>query len=200
MSTDAPMPSSAGRVYQLTDGTVSPTRVAGRTKYGIPIEETIPQILSVKFVDLNGNVCDVAIRCSRVDDRSDVSQKYEDTMRKDQLKAGCLPLDECPLTQEYRRITGTDTLLGNYGPDLPEGSKACDGKPGGCEHLLPVIAERRRLCRERHDQEMALGKTIPVDVATDMVRALGEGLKGMPTGTAAMKDARANLRDGKGEK
>jgi hypothetical protein len=197
---DAQMPPSAGRVYQLTEGTVSPTRVAGRNKYGIPIEETIPQIKSVKFVDLNGNVCDVAIRCSRVDDMSAASEKYEETMRKDQLKAGCLPLDECPLTQEYRRITGTDTLLGNYGPDLPEEkSKACNGRPGGCEHVLAARDERRRVCRERHDQEQALGKTIPVDVATDMVRALGEGLKGA-AGVTAMKDARANLRDGRGEK
>jgi hypothetical protein len=88
----APIPPAAGRVYQLTEASASPTRIAGRTEDGMPREETIPAIKSEKFVDPAGNVCDVALRTGRVISNDAVGERYEQKMRKDQILAGSLPL------------------------------------------------------------------------------------------------------------
>jgi len=211
------MPAGAGRVAQLTESTVSPTLPGGRTPEGIPIEETVmPLAKYAVFVDRDGNLCKVALRTSRVLDMSSHSEKYEETMRKDQIAAGCLPLAECPYTSEYKRITNSPTLLG----ELPEGVKPCDGSPVGearvergpdgrlrqagahtledaCEHLKPVIVARRKAARERYEASLKVNRMIPSETATEMVRALGEGLRGNAQNDA--KAARQKLSQGKGE-
>jgi len=200
---DAPMPPSAGgRVYQLVDGNVSPTRVVGRSPEGLPSEETIQVIKHEMFVDLDGNICPVLLRNGRVSGNSPEEERYELLMRRDQITAGCLPLSECPYTGEYRRITGAPTLLG----EPPEGARDCGGKPDGCEHLKPVIEQRRARCRERYEAQEKQARNITQAQAEALVLKMAQGFAaGLPAAQVApveppsASDARKNLRTGKGE-
>lgn len=197
-------PSAGGRVYQLTDGNVSPTRVVGRSPEGLPIEETIPVIKSEKFVDLDGNICDVVLRNGRVSGNSPAEERYELLARRDQLTAGCMPLAECPYTGEYRRITGAPTLVG----EMPEGAHDCGGKPDGCEHLKPIIEKRRTRARDRYETQEKHARGITQGQAEALVRSMAQGFAAgglaaapapAPVEPPPASDARKNLRTGKGD-
>jgi hypothetical protein len=180
----APIPPAAGRVYQLTEASVSPTRIAGRTENGMPCEETIPAIKSEKFVDPAGNVCNIALRTGRVISNDAVGERYEQQMRKDQILAGSLPLGECPYTAEYRRWTNSPTLLG----DVPPGVTPCQGAPGGCEHLKPVIAKRLERTRLKWESEQVKSDGMTQAQAEGLVKAMAAGL-GAATPTDGPRNA-----------
>jgi hypothetical protein len=184
----APMPPSANRVFQLTESTVSPTRPAGRSEDGMPREETIPAIKSEKFVDPAGNICDVYLRNGRVLSNDATAEKYEQTMRKDQIMAGSLPLGECPYTAEYRRWTNSETLLG----EIPAGVKACNGAPGGCEHLKPVIAARLAKTLKKWESEQRKEGDLTQAQAEGLVKAMAAGLAS--SSSPATADARKAIR------
>lgn len=186
----APIPPAAGRVYQLTDSTVSPTRVAGRTAEGLPLEETIPAIKSEKFVDPAGNICDVALRTGRVISNDAVGERYEQQMRRDQIAAGSLPLGECPYTAEYRRWTNSPTLLG----EVPPGVTPCAGVPTGCEHLKPVIESRRARTRAKWESEQVQRDGMTQAQAEGLVKAMAAGL-----GAGAAEAPRNALRKAKAD-
>ena len=186
----APIPPAAGRVYQLTDSTVSPTRLAGRSAEGIPFEETIPAIKAEKFVDPAGNVCDVLLRTGRVLTNDAVGERYEQQMRRDQISAGSLPLGECPYTAEYRRWTNSPTLLG----EVPPGVTPCAGAPGGCEHLAPVIEARRARTHAKWLSEQVQRDGLTQAQAEGMVKAMAAGL-----GAGAIEAPRAALRKAKAD-
>jgi len=186
------MPPGAGnRVFQLTDASVSPTRVVGRTEDGLPIEETIPQIKHEMFVDPAGNICPVLLRNGRAAGNSPAEERYEDLTRRELISSGWLPLNTCPYTSEYMRLTNSSTLLG----EIPDGVKPCKGHPDGCEHLQPVIKARLAKTRakweeQQHDEKRAVrqAEMIAKASATAAADAVSSAL-----------DARKNLRAGKGE-
>lgn len=192
----APMPPAAGRMYQLTDQTVSPARQAGRDENGFPREETVCPIKHEKFVDTAGNICDVVLRTGRVADNDPASERYEMLQRRDQILAGCLPLAECPYTQEYRKLTGAETLLGT----LPPNVKQCDGHPDGCEHLKPVIDARRAKQRAKHDAETKHLRSMSAqDAEALLTAALNASGLAAPKKAREGAAARGALAAGKGE-
>lgn len=133
-----------------------------------------------KYVDSSGNICDVPLQTSRVYNQGPEAQRAEQMFHMDQIAGGSLPLAECPYTAEYRRATGSPTLLG----ELPDGVKPCDGAPDGCEHLRPVIAARRAKSRAAYDIANKSADTVSVEQVEKIARSLGEG---MATGRAAVK-------------
>lgn len=208
------MPSSAGRMIQIDADNVSPTRIVGRDEDGAPIEEAIPTLGKLeKFVDRDGNICDVALRTSRMLGLTSEDEKYENVIRRDQITAGSLPLGECPYTEEYGKLVNPsrsesvqDSLIRK-----PEGAKACRGKPDGCEHLQPVIAKRRQKARAKRDADELRGAAMSQAAAANLARQFSQSMGQLaaiaaapagdaPTEAAARaKNLRANMSAGKGE-
>lgn len=193
----AEMPPRAGRVYQLTESTVSPARVVTRDRNGFEREESVCALAKhAQFVDRAGNICTVPLQTARVLGHMPCDEHYERAMIRDQIRGGGLPLAECPYTQEYRRLTGTPTLV-----EVAPGEEACDGEPGGCKHLKPIIEERRRLAREVIAQQQAQANHLTQQQAADMARAMAEAF-GAAVGTG-MIDTRAlakqRMKAGRGE-
>jgi hypothetical protein len=186
-----------GRVFQLTEDSASPARVAGRDPItGMPREETINVIKHELFVDSKGNICSVNLRNGRAAGNSPAEEAYERLMREEQIKAGCMPLAECPWTQEYRRMTGTPTLVGEL---PPEGVVACNGAPDGCEHLKPIIAARRDLAARTKELDEATGAMISRPAAEAMMRSFGEGVAGQLDPRRARRAAAQAMAKGEGE-
>jgi hypothetical protein len=196
-----PMPPSAGRVFQLTDASVSPTRPAGRDENGIPREETICALAKhERFVDTKGNICVVPLRTSRVLGMTSEDEKYEQIQRKDQILAGSLPLAECPYTTEYARLVNPQRSpdVQNSLVPVKRGEEACNGEPEGCKHLRPIIESRRAKAIAEAERQEEVGKSISVAAAGAMMREFGEGV-GSKMSHDSAGTARKNMREGKGE-
>jgi hypothetical protein len=140
-----------GRAYQLDEDSVSPTRVVGYDKFGMPIEETICALAkSAMFVDRWGNVCCVPLQTGRVFSSSPEAVRYEHLLVKDLILEGWLPLEACPFTQMYRHLTGGPLVRPESSAD-----EDCGGRPGAerleqaCEHMKGIVAKRRELNAER---------------------------------------------------
>lgn len=187
-----------GRVFQLNDDSVSPSRPASREPAtGIPREETINVIKHELFVDTKGNICSVNLRNGRAAGNSPAEENYERLMREEQIKAGGLPLGECPWTQEYRRMTGVPTLVG---PLPPEGVIACNGAPDGCKHLQPIIAARIADAHRTKEVDEATGAMISRPAAEAMMRSFGEGMaSGGGNAQQARRQAAKSIAKGEGE-
>jgi hypothetical protein len=197
-----------GRAYQLNETSVSPVRIIGRDRRGNPIEETIcPFAKSAKFVDPDGNICDVPLRTGRVMSMSPESVMYENIVTSDLIRQGQIPLEACPHTGDFRSI------VGYAGPLVPtaDGKRidSCNGAPGAqrleeaCEHMQSLVKERRTLAqaraREEDDKLRQMKPSDVADIVTRMGEAFGETMAaqmGKPTPAAAKKA----LREGQGEK
>ena len=193
-------------VYVLTDSSVSPTREVEVTEDGIIVEETIMALAkSAKFVDRAGNICDVALRTGRVLSEEPEAQRYEQYMVIELIRGGQLPLDACPFTQRFSFIRPGPLVAkvdGKSGPD-------CNGKPGGCEHMLKVIAARRAATAEKAKREQVSQASMSEEqvktMMTSMAQAFGtvagtslsDALK--PNAIADIKSVRRGLQ-GEGEK
>lgn len=185
--------------YQLTPDTVSPTRQAGTDEAGIPREETICVFSRwARFVDREGNIMDVPLSNGRVFSREQAEENYKQLKIREQVLSGALPLEHCPYTEEFAWV--------RPGPLVtpPAGVKACKGDPDGCEHMKPIIEERRRRSRARHDAIQAQRDTMTVEQAHSLVSAtakeLGYAIADKLGGKGGIDQARANLRGDKGER
>jgi hypothetical protein len=200
--------SEQGRAYQLNDTSVSPIRIVGYEN-GIEIEETICALAkSAKFVDRDGNICDVPLRTGRVLSNAPEAVLYEQILVTDLIRQGQIPLEACPHTTDFRSIVGRNTPL----VKPPEGYEGnCPGSGGAqtlersCIHMQKLIKERREASALRASKEdEKLKQMKPSDVAA-LVKELGEAFgesvtTAMAAGKGAHADARKNLREGKGEK
>lgn len=192
-----PMPAGAGRMVQIDHDNVSPTRPAGRDARGIPREEVLPTLAKTeRWIDRDGNICDVSLRTSRLLGMTSEDEKYESLIRREQILLGALPLGECPLTTEYAKLVNparnpkiSDSLIDN-----PKGERHCMGDPEGCKHLQPVIKLRRELALEAHKTQEAMNQQVPVAALEAMARGFGAGQN-----TSGAGGARANMAAGKGE-
>jgi hypothetical protein len=203
-TTPTEMPARAGRVVQIHEGNVTPVRVVGRDEYGAEIEETIcPLARSEKFVDMAGNICVVPLACSRADERTYHHDKYAEQTRQDQIKAGSLPLAECPYTQGYQRLTRTPTLV-----KVPAGETACEGDPNspfGCKHMHALIDKRRARTLEVTKAQERTNKTLTEEQVHELFESLGKGLglvkaggaKASPASSPTASKTRGNLAEGR---
>lgn len=194
--------SEQGRAYQLTDASVSPSRLISIDDDGKEIEETIcPLALSAKFVDRDGNICDVPLRTGRIFSMEPEAARYEQIVTFDQIRAGGLPLAACAFSNEYRHIKGGPLIKPK------KGEADCGGRPGAtrleetCEHMQAVIKERRARSRARTEAEDAKLKTMKPEDALAMIEQMGEAfgqkLADQIGNMQSAKQARAAIRDGK---
>lgn len=180
-----------GGIYQLNDLSVSPTRFVDVNEEGLPVEETIMALAkSAKFVDRDGNICDVALRTGRVPSEDPEAVRYEQIVTFELIRAGQMPLASCPYTNAYRHIKG--------GPLMkpPAGEQDCGGKPDGCAHMLKEIERRRAVCRERHEKQQQQFRSMGEGDIKLMMEAFGKVFGDAVANAAA--SGRANLR-GPGE-
>jgi hypothetical protein len=187
-----------GGVYQLTQESVTPTRFVEVNEDGVVIEESICALAkSAKFVDKDGNICDVPLRTGRVPSEEPEAVRYEMIVLAELIRGGQLPLASCPYTTEYRHIKG--------GPLVkpPEGEADCGGSNGpmGCAHMKKVVEKRRKESRKRYDaQQLNLKKMQESDVK-DMLEAFGKTFGDAIAGVHGKKPAAIeNLKNDKGEK
>jgi hypothetical protein len=185
----------SGRAYQLTADSVSPTRVVGRDKAGRPIEETIPAAYHKRFVMLDGGINRVPMRTAAVFSMEPQHERYEHVTTRELLRAGCMPLEVCPYTQQFLAITGTRCLVDN-----PSKHEDCGGKAEGCEHMHEVITARREQARAEWEHSQKSMQSMKAEDAERLMentaKAFGVALsQHMPD----PKVARKGMRDGKGE-
>jgi hypothetical protein len=199
--------SEQGRAYQLNDTSVSPIRIVGYEN-GVEIEETICALAkSAKFVDRDGNICDIPLRTGRVLSNAPEAVLYEQILVTDLIRQGQIPLEACPHTTDFRSIVGRGTPLVAAPKDY-EGN--CSGAPGAdrlersCVHMQKLVKERRAASALRTAKEDdKLKQMKPSDVAAlvkELGEAFGETVASAVAGKAVATDARKNLREGKGEK
>lgn len=180
-----------GGTYALSEASVSPTRWT-RGADGIVREETICTLAkSARFVDPDGNICDVALRTGRVLSQEIEAVRYEMIVIADQIRGGAVALDECPHTFKFQHFR-SGPLVPN-----PDNVVDCGGRPGGCEHMQAVIAERRKGSRLRWEAEQA--KSVTKEAASEIFSAFAETFGEMLTNAqAAQANGKRQLR-GKGE-
>lgn len=155
-----------GGTYALSEASVSPTRWT-RGEDGVVREETVCTLAkSAKFVDPDGNICDVALRTGRVLSQEMEAVRYEMVAVADQIRGGGLPLDECPHTFKFAHFKG-GPLVPN-----PEGVVDCGGYPGGCSHMRAVIIDRRAGSRARWESEQA--KSMTKEAASEIFQAFAD--------------------------
>lgn len=191
-----------GRAYQLTDSSVSPSRIVSIDDDGNEIEETICALAkSQKFVDRDGNICEVPLRTGRVLSMEPEATRYEDIMTHDQIRAGGMPLEACPFTLAYRHIKGGALIK-----PRKKGDEDCGGSPGAqklkdaCSHMQAIVAERRERALKRTLNEDAKMKALKTDDVAALMKAMVEGLGQKldeKRSAEEVKTARANLRDNK---
>lgn len=184
MLKDAPLPESTRKTtYQLTDGSVSPVRIIDSDEDGIAIEETISCYPWLeKFVDSNGNVCDVIYSTSRTTAGNNEALQYARLKREEWLRAGGLPISECPYAPngEYKRLLGRNVLASL--PKAKPGEKAqhiepCEGSPEGCKHLHKIRESRLAKNRARVDLQNAQNDSLPMAQIEKLQRAFGAGFR-----------------------
>ncbi|KAB2910227.1 MAG: hypothetical protein F9K40_03080, partial [Kofleriaceae bacterium] len=131
------------KIAQLSHGTIGRTRVVGRTRLGLPREETIPAVRGVMMYDRGGNLVHVSIHSHR-----EFVPHLDDQVRprvlRDLLEEGFLEIGFCPHMPR-------ESLKGKPSVEPPEGfNERCDGGgKEGCSHLHAIVAERKTLTREK---------------------------------------------------
>jgi hypothetical protein len=188
---EAPLPDQhKATTYQLGEDTVSPTRYIDRDDDGNAIEETISCYpLREMFVDKAGNVCDVVLCNSRTTSRNNEAIMYARNVRLDWLRAGGLPLKQCPYAQslEYKELFGSATLV-----KVPKGASACDGKPDGCEHMHAVIKQRRDKRAADHAKQEATNASLNGSQLEAIAKTFGAELaRGMTANKADLVNVRS---------
>lgn len=157
------------RSYELTRYSAAPYQVVGRDKLGRPIEETINIAYSQKWVHPSGTVNNVVMRTGAIFSMHHDAVAYENETTINNLVNGWLPLWCCPYTPQYRGVTGTRFLVDN-----PDNIEDCGGKPDGCEHVLAIAAERRRITLKNYEDEVASFNAMTKEKARDLLADLSE--------------------------
>lgn len=178
-------------VYQLTNSSVSPTRVTGMDDAGMPIEETYPAAYSKLFVGLDGCVKDVPMRTTADFSTEGEHERYEQTTTRDIIRDGQLPLEVCPYTGQFKYITGQPSLV-----KVPAGAEDCGGAPKGCKHMQAVIVERQKRARVKHDKLQEQAKVLKSDDVEKMLETTVKAF-GVVMQQNNVDSAKARLRDGK---
>lgn len=150
------------RTYQLTADSVSPTRMR-LVKIGddeMEVEETLMTLAkSERFVDNDGNICDVALRTGRVPSQEPEAIRYEQVVIHDIVRAGQMPLRCCPATSEFKHLLGRALIVNAKYED-------CGGNPEGCKHMKAEIEARRAKARtkfEKAQSQLAMMKREDVE-------------------------------------
>jgi hypothetical protein len=190
--------------YWLTPDSTALTRVVDRDEDGIAIEQTICAFSRwARFVDRNGNICDVPLSNGRMPSHEPEAERYALHVEREQIMNGGLPLEQCPHTTRYAHWLGA--VNGGALVKAPEGHKHCDGKPRpadlphhvewfGCEHMEAIIKRRRQKAYEAWEKSQAMDNN-----DLKRVEAMAKGFAQAQQQVAHV-DPRANLRSGKGEK
>lgn len=172
-STDIPA-SHKATTFQLDPSTVSPTRIIERDEDGFDIEETISCYpIREKFLDRAGNLCEVVLCNSRTTPHNSEAMLYAAQVRADWIRAGGLPIAECPhaANGEYKRTIGTDTLV-----KPPANYKPCQGSPTGCEHFQAQVKHRKAQQAAKHAKQEKASASISADQLEKMGAAFGQQL------------------------
>jgi hypothetical protein len=189
--------------FWLKPDSASLTRVVDRDEDGIATEQTICAFAKWdRFVDKNGNVCEVPLSNGRMPSHEPEAERYELHVIREQVLNGSLPLEECPHTTRYAHWMGH--VNGGHLVKPPEGYKPCQGKARpadlapnvewfGCEHMEAIIKRRRERSYKAWEASQ-----IANDADFKKVEAMARGFA--KEQAAASHDPRANLRAGKGEK
>lgn len=154
----------------ISHGTIGRTTSKRRDDAGIPIEETVPSLRSLKFYDLDGNECMIPVHSHRA-----FVPNFDDKVRprvvRDRLGDGFLEAQRCP---HMPREQLDDK------PSVPAPPKftVCDGKGrdektgiDGCAHLVAVVVERRKRSAEKAASRK---NTAQGAVALQMAQALAK--------------------------
>ena len=191
--------------YNLTQSSVSPTRIVGSDEAGMPVEETIPTAYSRYFVGLDGCIKDVPMRTAAVFSMEPEAERYEMVVAKEIIAAGQMPLEVCPYTFQFQHIKRGALVA------VPPGETDCGGSPklirggdgqivsGGCEHMQKVIDLRKANTRAKHDKLQESSKNLKSEDVQVMMEATAKAF-----GVAMQQNARDQnkdrLRGGQGEK
>lgn len=189
---------NGGGVYRVTADSVSPTRVIGEDpETGLPIEETVcAAAKAAKFVDPDGNVCEVALRTGRVYSDAPECERYELLIMRDLISQGQLPLASCPHTTEFRHIRRGPLVALPEDPKEAKDAERCQGKPEGCAHMQKVITDRRARARIKWDKHQAAVSSMDARTVEKMMTEFGKLFNGGGT-SGASKGA---LVKGQGER
>lgn len=158
------------RFYQLNEYSVCPTRIVGSDELGMPIEERYPIAYSEKFVGLDGCIKDVPLYSAPVPDNEESAIRYKNSVLRDMIRGGQLPLASCPYTSEYRDIKRGPLVA------IPAGDEVCDGKPDGCEHMQKVIKARLATWRAKWDREQEQIRSMKPEDAERIAASVAEGV------------------------
>ena len=164
------MTGQVGGVYQLTNASVSPTRVIGRDEIGMPIEDTVPAAHWKYFVHPCGEPNKVVLRTAAVFDMSPEAERYEIQTTRDLVSQGWIPLGMCPYSYELAHVTGGAFVK------VPDGERDCGGKPDGCEHMKRVMETRRARARAKYESEEAVLQARTREDNERMIAAVSEGV------------------------
>lgn len=139
---------SRENLAQLTHATIGRTRTVGRTKLGMPREETVPAIQGVIQYDRDGNRLHTNTHCHRAFVKH-LDQHVKARVLADLLVEGFLEEGTCPYAPR-------EALDRQPAVPPPEGFNAyCNGQGpvvdgiGGCSHLREVVKGRRAIAAER---------------------------------------------------
>lgn len=158
-----------GQVFQVSAESVSPTRVIGYDEAGFPVEETVCMLAkAAKFVDNDGNICEVPLRTGRVPNNAPEHERYELMVIRDLLSQGQLPLAECPYTTKYFHIKSGPLVKPR------EGETMCDGAPDGCKHMKRVIEERRAKGLAKWQKHQAVVNSLDKSTVQTMMAEFGK--------------------------
>lgn len=183
-----------GGFYQLSQNSVSPTRIIGYDDAGLPIEETLPHCASRYFVMPDGEINLVPLRTSAVPSREPESERYEYTLIRDLIRAGAIPLDTCPHTTDYRATVGGPLVT------PPKGEAACDGAPKGCAHMGVVREKRKAIHKAKHDRVQAAPPSISPESMQQMTGAVATGVaEGVASSMAKLRANAERFKKGEGE-
>lgn len=158
--------------YELTRQSAHPVVVTGRDRLGRPIEETVNAHHSQRWVHPSGCINNVMMRTGVIMSMHPDAVAYERETSVELLNSGWLPLWACPYTTQYRDVTRTPCLIAN-----PDHIADCGGKPDGCEHLLPIAAERRAQFKANHDAEEQELSRMTKSQASELLQRMSQALE-----------------------
>lgn len=153
------------KVYQLTQSSVSPTRIVGYDKYGVPIEETICVNNPQRWVTHDGCINSAPMSTGHTNWHTMEALHYRQMLTEEMLEAKWFPLASCPYSAALAGIV-----------DNPDRVEACAGKPDGCEHAHAVAEKRKQIAKAMYRQrEEEFTKLTPHE-AVSLTRRLAGAL------------------------
>lgn len=190
--------------YELSQASVSPSRVIGRDARGFPIEETVPTVHWANFMMLDGCINKVPLRTGSVFSVQAEARAYEDEIVSENVSLGCIPAWLCPYSMKYAHYTGGHAFV-----SPPPGALDCGGTGTpqhgeGCQHLQEVGKIRRAEVLRKYNEDLERQSKMKDDeinrLRDGIVQGVGEAIAmHMPSGQAGIAARKQGLRDGKVE-